>query len=1822
MVKRLLASVLALGMVTTMMPSIPTAAAETDNWEPLAMQTGTITGTEWDVKWNGSRYENMDVVSINRERARTTYMTYDTVEAALEGAELGKRETAGGEKYHMSLNGDWRFHLTLSPDDPALPDPSSESFVTEGDGWRNETVPRSWQDPEWSEENAAYTDYPMYINTEYAWRTGVMGNIPGYTGTLMGTTRDPSMMFSPHVYNPVGTYVKTVTLPDHWDGRQVFIRFNGVESCYYLYINGVLMGYNQDSYTASEFDITDYLKPGENQIALRVYRFSGGSFFEAQDTLRLSGIFRDVSLYATPKVHIRDFAITTDLDEQYRDAVLNTRVNVTNEDGGSATGYTVEARLYDTNDQLIGQSQGTTTDDNYCTDYDKENFAYIGGDHYLTLTQSVSNPEKWSSDHPYLYKVVLILRDASGQIVETVSQATGFREFEIKNGQLYANGQYLLVLGANRHETDPTTGRYLSRELMEQDAILMKQTNMNGVRTSHYPNDPYWYDLCDYYGLYVIDETNLETHCEWDILPKDLPEATTNVVDRIDSVMNRDKNHACVLMVSLGNEAGSGTAHKAMVARAKALDPDCIIHYEGNSSIADVQSSMYAKADSLKTYSGAKSRMQCEYSFNFGNALGNLDEYREAWQSNPQVQAMFIWDFVDKAYYRTDPQTGEKYLTYKGWGPSGIAHEGSEYCDTGIITADRKLKPCADEVRYQYQRVWFTSDDPLSGRFTVSNQTIDSNLNEYVLRWEITDGSQVLDGGTMDPVDLAAGEETVVTVPMTALPDTLPVGTEYFLNWAVTYKDAPSWAGSDYIVAHEQFALTKAEADTVDPSQEGEVAVQESEAQITLTAGSTEVTIDKTGDKDHAGMVTGFSQNGTQWLASPMVPSFYRARLSVEGRKYGRRTYEEWCQKANDRTLTSLTVTQDADRSCVRVAADFTIATSSPTYLSLYYYVYANGDLEVSYYVRAGSTETYLPEIGMKVELIPDCEQMQWLGRSGETYWDRKQGSQVGVNTSTVSEQYFSYIRPQETGNHTDVRWMTLTNEQGAGLMVMAPDSDHLLEMNALHYTTEAITDLTNSGVQHGLTATDNVALRILYHQTGVGGDDWASVAHTPYQLASGQSYAYRFVLRGIDGEEEAQTLARTRMDNPLEPLVDDIAMNGTTLSTFQPENTAYTVDLYVDTVLPTFTARAAQDAAIDSIVYPDTLPGDVVITASRGDRRVEYRIHLVLNESNAVYLSDLEPLSASVGWGSFGRDKNVLGGAITLLQAVNDSDRVTNVYTKGVAAHADSRLVYTIPEGATMFCADIGIDQISVTNKNPQTNRSSANFRVYADETLLYDSEAVLGGNVGYNTPILSVETAIPTGSRQLILVTDKGANNNYEDDHTDWGNAHFEMETTSDTVLEDQLEKAEILWDHLKLDADKQTVRAALKDAYAVWNDRQGDGAALVNAALTLRNQLESLNQLPAPVEGLQLDGAELVDFQPDIFYYDQRITTDNIPVLTARLAAGATVIGQEQPDALPGIARITAETDRLRYTYAVRLTQWETTETIATFSKMEKTYESTTVNGGSLYADWTALDGGTPVDLTCYDPASVMLHMVITLRASDEEKGAPYLNNGWIKLRSPDKDGENNYGWQTTDMGLHLGENVIDIPVFQPEGYSITQKGAIDWTQVERLITVVQLGAIVNEVDFTMTLSDVRLVDTSTIRQQYTDALQTLLDTPVDLTQATTKAAEIYQSAHYAAKRELRQQNSICALQETARRLAEAIDGLQKDDDVFIPGDVDGKDGVTATDALMALQAATGKITLTDTQQKAADVDGETGVTASDALMILQYATQKITSFPVET
>ncbi|CQR47249.1 Beta-galactosidase [Paraliobacillus sp. PM-2] len=554
-------------------------------------------------EWNN----NPEIFEVNREPAHATLMPYDTVDLALEG----EREQS---PYYKSLNGEWDFNWSKNP--ASRPANFYEIDYDISD-WDKIKVPSSWQLEGYGS--------PIYTNVTYPW-TGV---------------ENPDPPEAPTKYNPVGSYRTTFTVPKDWDERQVFISLQGVESAFYIWVNGEKVGYAEDSFTVDEFDLTEYLQEGENTLAIEVYRWSDASWMEDQDFIRLSGIFRDVYLYSTPKTHMRDFTVTTDLDEAYKDATLGVEVDVTNYATSNAEDHTVEAMLYD-------EGENPVLDDPITMD------ATFDGKQEVTVTkdQLVQDPLKWSAEKPNLYTLVLSLKDASGELIETESTRVGFREFEIIDGQMKINGEPIMFKGFDRHEIDPDTGRTLSEETMIEDIKLMKQFNVNAVRTSHYPNDVRFYELADEYGLYIMDEANLESHGARGQLPASDSRWKEASIDRMRNMVERDKNHPSVLIWSLGNEAGSGDNFKHMADWTRENDPTRLVNYEGDNRWTDVQSQMYSSVEYVESYgkSGSdKPFILVEYAHAMGNSIGNLYQYMDVFEKYPNLQGGFIWDWVDQA---------------------------------------------------------------------------------------------------------------------------------------------------------------------------------------------------------------------------------------------------------------------------------------------------------------------------------------------------------------------------------------------------------------------------------------------------------------------------------------------------------------------------------------------------------------------------------------------------------------------------------------------------------------------------------------------------------------------------------------------------------------------------------------------------------------------------------------------------------------------------------------------------------------------------------------------------------------------------------------------------------------------------------------------------------------------------------------------------------------------------------------------------------------------------------------------------------------------
>ncbi|QTM99132.1 DUF4981 domain-containing protein [Sediminibacillus dalangtanensis] len=561
-------------------------------------------------EWNN----NPETFKVNREPAHATLMPYDSIKTALEGDRTAS-------SFYKSLNGEWRFRWSKNPDG------RPEDFYKNSydiSTWDTIQVPGNWQ--------LQGFDYPIYTNITYPWT--------GY--------EQPEAPKAPTVYNPVGSYKRTFTIPDNWDGREIFLSFKGVESAFYVWINGEKVGYSEDSYTPAEFNISDYLHPGENSLAVEVYRWSDGSWLEDQDFVRLSGIFRDVYLYSTPTIHMNDFTVTTDLDEAYVDASLDVEVDIQNfSESKEANEYQVEAHLYNENDKLVSKEPI------------KMDVRLDGKQAFTTnSSQLIKNPKKWSAENPNLYKLVLVLKDNNGNIIETESSKIGFREFELKEGQMHLNGKPIVFKGVNRHEIDPDTGRNISEETIIKDIKLMKKFNINAVRTSHYPNNERWYELADEYGLYLIDETNLESHGANNILPASDPQWLDASLDRLQSMIERDKNHPSVLIWSLGNEAGRGDSFKKMAEWAHEADPTRLVHYEGDNRWTDVESHMYPSVASVESYGKSgndKPYILCEYAHAMGNSVGNLYKYWDVIDKYPNLQGGFIWDWVDQSLREPTP---------------------------------------------------------------------------------------------------------------------------------------------------------------------------------------------------------------------------------------------------------------------------------------------------------------------------------------------------------------------------------------------------------------------------------------------------------------------------------------------------------------------------------------------------------------------------------------------------------------------------------------------------------------------------------------------------------------------------------------------------------------------------------------------------------------------------------------------------------------------------------------------------------------------------------------------------------------------------------------------------------------------------------------------------------------------------------------------------------------------------------------------------------------------------------------------------------------
>ncbi|MCW3464606.1 glycoside hydrolase family 2 TIM barrel-domain containing protein [Chitinophaga nivalis] len=1016
-----------------------------------------------------------EVVSVNRMPMRASSFAYENLP-------LAQQQEKEKSTFFLSLNGAWKFNWVQDPRKrPA------DFYKTDFNdaAWTTFKVPANW-------EVNGY-GLPIYVNHPYE-----------FTGrTKMGAALKPPYDI-PVDNNPVGSYRKKITLPQNWDGRQVFIHLGAVKSAFYIWVNGEKVGYSEDSKLAAEFDITKYVKPGENLIALQVYRWSDGSYLECQDMWRISGIEREVYLYATPKLDVRDFKVMSGLDKTYTNGVFQVNMEVNNYRMDRKTNHSkpdtfaVAIELTDANGKTIFKDETKGVQKvlgNYKTD--------------LHFEKEIPQVKTWSAETPYLYTLYITLKDKAGNILQVIPQKVGFRSVEIKDRNFLVNGKRVFLKGVNRHEHNATQGHTLTREDMRKDMEMMKKLNVNAVRHSHYPPDPYWMQLCDEYGLYVIDEANIESHGRYYDLGYTLANDKQWRVPHLQRVLRmyeRDKNHPAVVTWSLGNEAGNGTNFYEAYDWLKVHDTRPVQYERAEEDYnTDIIVPQYPDPDWLKEY--AKSNpdrplIMSEYAHIMGNSLGNFREYWTAIENHPYLQGGFIWEWIDQGIDTV--KNGKRILAYGGdfplSGPVNEAFSDNNFCVKGVVTAHRGLTPMAVEVKQIYQYIhttWEGNQD-----ITVHNTYFFRDLANYQLNWEILEAGKVVETGTIKDLKVAPQQSLRITLPVKT---TAKPGVERFLNVHYLLKQPEPFLPAGYEVAADQFALHGSmAAPAVNPGN-GALTVQETPGKALITGKQFSLAFDL-----QKGIMSSYVLQGEQLLEEGPQPAFWRAPTDNDIGAGFNHSLRPWRDAFAAGKLVEAKVQQTGDHYDVIITKALLNGDATITQT---FTIYGDGTVKVNNrFTAIKGQHPLLLRVGNDVQLAQQFSQISYYGRGPwENYWDRKAAALIGIYQQTVDNQYYPYARPQESGNKSDVRWVTMTNKKGKGLRFEYADS--LLNFSALPYSLNDLDPEADKKQYHSgeLVPRKTIYMHIDLQQTGVQGiDSWGSMPMKQYRIPfSNQEYSY-----------------------------------------------------------------------------------------------------------------------------------------------------------------------------------------------------------------------------------------------------------------------------------------------------------------------------------------------------------------------------------------------------------------------------------------------------------------------------------------------------------------------------------------------------------------------------------------------------------------------------------------------------------------------------------------------------------------------------------------
>lgn len=1046
-------------------------------WLLLLFIISFLTGSAQPVP---SELQTPEIVSVNRMPMRAAAF-------AFENATLAGKNAKENSAFFLSLNGNWKFNWVQNPADRPR-----DFYRTDFDDnkWKNFPVPANW-------ELNGY-GLPIYVNQPYE-----------FAGAKYRAGRLNPPFDIPADNNPVGSYRKKVTIPGNWDGRQVFIHLGAVKSAFFIWVNGKKVGYSEDSKLAAEFDITEYVQPGENLVALEVYRWSDASYLECQDMWRISGIERDVYLYATPRLDIRDFKVQSTLINNYKDGNLEIDVEVNSYKKDTRTlhskpdSFSVNARLVDANGQEV---------------YNESSPVHTVLGRYktgLSFKKLLPSANAWSAEIPYLYTLYLTLKDKTGNVLEVVPVRVGFRTVEIKGRDFLVNGKRVFFKGVNRHEHNPTKGHVLSKEDMRKDMEMMKKLNVNAVRHSHYPPDPYWMALCDEYGLYVIDEANIESHgrgYELEYTFANDKKWRTAHLERIKRMYERDKNYPSVITWSLGNEAGNGVNMYEAYDWLKKADSRPVQYerseYDYNT---DVVCPQYPVPDWVANWGRSKDMrplIMSEYAHIMGNSLGNFKDYWDAIESTPGAQGGYVWEWIDQAFDTV--KNGKRILAYGGdfplTGPVNEDFSDNNFCVKGVVTAYRELTPMAVELKKVHQ--FIKTRYKGSNIINIANTYFFRSIDNVQLQWELLEDGKSIAKGTVPVLNIQPRSDADITLPVKAK---IHDDREYFLNISYRLKSEEPFLEKGYEIAYEQMPYSGG-AYAVKPAL-GKGAVNAARSGNTLTVqGKNFVAVFDT----KSGVLSSYKLNGLNVIENGPKPAFYRAPTDNDVGARLNQSLRNW-RNAYDKTEVTGSKPEQVSANEYKVTFSKNILDGKAKTVQVFT-IYGDGSMQVSnsFVVDKGDYRTIM-RIGNDLELNKQLSTIQWYGRGPwENYWDRKYASEVGLYKQMLAQQYFPYARPQESGNKTDVRWATFTNEKGKGIKIEFADS--LLSVSAIPYNIDDLDPAPEKAQYHSgeLVPRDRIYAHIDLLQLGVQGvDSWGAMPLKKYWITPG-TYSYSYWIRPL----------------------------------------------------------------------------------------------------------------------------------------------------------------------------------------------------------------------------------------------------------------------------------------------------------------------------------------------------------------------------------------------------------------------------------------------------------------------------------------------------------------------------------------------------------------------------------------------------------------------------------------------------------------------------------------------------------------------------------